>query len=262
MLTGTLPYKIEIAAKAGYDAIEPWIKEIDEFITRGGTLKEIKDCLDTNNIVISSVEQLVGWWELDGDLMSVADDHNAILEECKRRLAICDELDGRYLIMTPTFSHREHYATIEQGVKYYQELLSLGYKTIPTIEFMGQTGQIDTIEKCIDFINKVGNAKMVVDAYHLWRGGGKIEDFRKATKDQISVLHISDCNPLISRKHHWDRNRVMPGDGGIDLKLFIQIAKELDYDGFLNIGVYNQSLWSRNPHEVAKEGLDKMKSLG
>src|SRR5579885_2382910 len=125
MLTGPLLHKIEVAAKAGYDAIEPWIKEIDEHVARGGTLKDIKDCLDANKITISSVEQLVGWWELDGELMNVSDSHAEILEECKRRLAICDELDGRYLIMTPTFSHRDHYATMEQGVAYYKELLSL-----------------------------------------------------------------------------------------------------------------------------------------
>jgi sugar phosphate isomerase/epimerase len=54
----------------------------------------------------------------------------------------------------------------------------------------------------------------------------------------------------------------MPGDGAIDLKLFMQIAKELEYDGYLSIGVYNQSLWLRDPYEVANEGLSKMKLLG
>ena len=33
--------KIEIAAKAGYDGIEPWINELDEYAGKGGSLDDL-----------------------------------------------------------------------------------------------------------------------------------------------------------------------------------------------------------------------------
>src|SRR3712207_5849959 len=34
--------EVEIAAKAGYDAIEPWTRELDEYVQGGGSLKDLR----------------------------------------------------------------------------------------------------------------------------------------------------------------------------------------------------------------------------
>src|SRR4051812_16897072 len=38
----SLPDLIDTAAKAGYDAIEPWIREIDAYVQGGGSLKDLE----------------------------------------------------------------------------------------------------------------------------------------------------------------------------------------------------------------------------
>jgi 2-keto-myo-inositol isomerase len=38
----SVPEKISITAEAGYDGIELWIKELDQFVAQGGTLADLR----------------------------------------------------------------------------------------------------------------------------------------------------------------------------------------------------------------------------
>ena len=58
-----------------------------------------------------------------------------------------------------------------------------------------------------------------------------------------------------------DRDRVMPLDGQIDLKLFSETVKSMQYDGYINLGVYNKKLWDENPLEVARLGITRLRIL-
>jgi sugar phosphate isomerase/epimerase len=58
-----------------------------------------------------------------------------------------------------------------------------------------------------------------------------------------------------------DRNRVMPMDGKIDLKKFADNVKKIGFDGFVNIGVYNQKLWSINPLELCVDSIRRLREL-
>lgn len=249
--------KIKIASKAGFCGIEPWINELT-------SPSDIKKCCSDYGISIPTVELLNGWFENDGELMGVKNSHDAIIEECKRRMNICADIGAEWIICTPSFSHRNHFGSWDQGVEYFRELITLGEVTgcKPTIEFMGQTGQIYNFDLCKKFIEDVGHdARMIIDSYHLWRGGGKIDDFNGVNKEKISVFHISDADKNIIRENHMDRDRVMPLDGHINLFLFANLIHDIEYDGFVNIGVYNRSLWKTNQLFLAQSAMSRLKLI-
>lgn len=237
--------KISIASKTGWDGVELWIEDIDAC---GYKPSKINKILKDFGMYCPTLEKINGWFENDGGLMGVKNDHNSIMLECRRRMEIAKELGCKYIIACPSFSHRGFFASEAQGVNYFCELLEIGKEigVLPSIEFMGQTGQINTIETCLSFLKKINDpsAKMVVDSYHLWKGSGNVDGFEKADLSEISVLHISDANPNISRSDHWDRHRVFPGHGCIDLKKFAKICSSKKYDGDVCIGVYNPLYWS------------------
>ena len=72
--------KIKIASRNKFVAIEPWIDEL-----KFKNSKDIVKCCEDYNIQIPAVQQLVGWFENDGELMGVSDNHKDIIDECKRR---------------------------------------------------------------------------------------------------------------------------------------------------------------------------------
>jgi sugar phosphate isomerase/epimerase len=230
-----LPTKIRAVAAAGFQAIELWTDEVEAFVHAGNPLSEIRRLLADHGLSCFSAIKIEGWFENDGSLMGVTDDHAAILGACRRRLELSAELGASYLIACPI------------GV-------------LPTLEFLGQSAQINTFDTCTDFLRRVGDAdaRMVVDAYHLWRGTGKIDDFARARPDQISLLHINDADPAIDRRAHRDRDRLMPGDGIIGARRFFSIARAIGFSGVVSLGVYNRKLWERDPFEVCREAYAKV----
>ena len=72
--------KIRIAGQAGYQAIEPWNDEIDEYLEQGGTIAELKKALADAGLKVVSVIALHGWVTTEGD------EYAKVLDECRRRM--------------------------------------------------------------------------------------------------------------------------------------------------------------------------------
>ena len=53
--------EIELAAKAGYDGIEVWIRTIEEFVKAGGNLKDVKKKAKDLGIVIEDAIGFAPW---------------------------------------------------------------------------------------------------------------------------------------------------------------------------------------------------------
>ncbi|MDB6036641.1 MAG: Xylose isomerase domain protein barrel, partial [Verrucomicrobiales bacterium] len=58
--------EIDIAAKAGYNAIEPWVSAFEEYSKKGGDLKDLKKRVDDSGLVVASA---IGFpeWIVDDD---------------------------------------------------------------------------------------------------------------------------------------------------------------------------------------------------
>ena len=252
IFNGDLLQKVQATASAGFSAIELWIEDIDR------PLNEAKRILQDYNLRVSSLEKIDGWFEKDCGLMSLSS-ASEIVSECERRLEIAARLECPYLICCPAFSHRGFWSSLDEGAERFNEILDLGLLmgVEPLIEFMGQTGQINNYERCEDFLNRLGRpARMVLDAYHVWRGGDSMGVLSQADIAKIGLLHVSDAQLGIDRKDHRDRDRVMPGDGQIDLDSFFEHLQ--GFEGDVAVGVYNPIYWGRDCLSVAQEAYEKV----
>ena len=58
-----------------------------------------------------------------------------------------------------------------------------------------------------------------------------------------------------------DPDRVMPGDGQIDLRSEIKILREIGYEKTVSLELFNQDWWRREPKETLLIGLERMRNL-
>ncbi len=58
-----------------------------------------------------------------------------------------------------------------------------------------------------------------------------------------------------------DPNRVLPGDGPIDLAGEIAILREIGYEGTVSLELFNPGLWEKDPAEVLRTGIERMREL-
>ena len=75
------------------------------------------------------------------------------------------------------------------------------------------------------------------------------------------ILHFNDAPNHPPREEQHDPDCVLPGDGCLDLRRYVQIAREIGYRGALSLELFNEELWRMSPLEVARLGLSKMRAV-
>jgi len=93
------------------------------------------------------------------------------------------------------------------------------------------------------------NMGAVLDVWHWHHSGGTIQDILNAGGDRIVHVHISDAKPAPAEEVR-DNQRVMPGEGSIDLTGFLQALKKIGYTD----GVSPEPLGRIPPEMSAEEG--------
>ena len=247
--------QIEVAAVAGYAAIELWHDHIDTHLGAGGTLAEIRKAIDDSGLKIPTTIYLAGWFQPAGV------EHDAAISEVRRRMEQAAAVGAEFSIAGPP----PGIADRELGARHYAELLELGkaYGVKPAFEYLGFVDDINTIDDAIDIIQRSGHpeATIVIDPFHCWRGGGSAASISKLKAHQIAISHFNDAPAVPPANTQHDSDRVLPGDGAIDLRFYCDQLTAIGYDGYLSLELFRQDLWDRNPLEVAMLGLQKMKDV-
>ena len=129
------------------------------------------------------------------------------------------------------------------------------------MEFLGFVEQLNTIEDAMEIMEKSGHpdATTVLDPFHIFRGGGSVESIAKLKATQIAVSHFNDAPAEPPREVQHDHNRVMPGEGHLDLRRYVDLLSQTGYNQYLSLELFREDLWSQDPFDVARIGLEKMR---
>ncbi|NCB07018.1 MAG: sugar phosphate isomerase/epimerase, partial [Bacteroidia bacterium] len=87
--------EFEIVAKAGYDGIEIWIRDLQKYIAEGGSLKELKKYIDDLGI---TVENAIGFaeWMVDDEAQ-----RKAGIEQMKKEMNMLAQIGCRRIAAPP-----------------------------------------------------------------------------------------------------------------------------------------------------------------
>ena len=247
--------KIRIAGEVGYSAIELWHDDIEAHIASGGTLADIKQGLRDAGLALPTTIYLAGWCDTTGA------EHEAALEKIKPRLATSAELGSAHIISCPAMGTVD----VALAARNYRELLNLGlsFGVKPAMEYLGFVEQLNTIESALEImtLSQHPQATIILDPFHNFRGGGSFASISKLRGDQIAISHFNDTPATPPRLEQHDHSRVMPGEGHLDLKQWCRLLNQVGYRGYLSLELFREDLWSRDPREVAKLGLEKMRAV-
>lgn len=247
--------QIRAAGDAGYKAIELWHDDIDDHLHGGGQLADIRKALDDHALEVPTTIFLKGWWD------TVDDVYEQAIDETKRRLNQARELGAPFSIGGPPLGPVD----FAVGARNYARLLEVGreFGVKPVAEYLGFSEEVNTIEAALQVMIGSGDADAttVLDPFHCFRGGGPIESISKLTESQIAISHFNDSPAFPPRHLQQDCDRVMPGDGIVELKQYCKLLKGTSYNRWLSLELFNREYWAQDPREVATLGLDKMRSV-
>lgn len=248
--------EIEVAGKAGYDAIEPWFRKINPWVEAGGKLSDLKKRLDDHGMTVESAIGFAQW------IVDDEEKRKAGLEEAKRDMDTIAQLGGKRIAAPPAGASGP--VDLDKAGERYRQLLELGVEmgVVPQVEMWGGNAAIGTVEKAVYVAIAAGHpdACFLGDVYHTYKGGCSFDGFRMLGAHAIQTFHMNDYPADPPRETIKDEHRVYPGDGIAPITELLKTFVELGAYPSLSLEVFNPSYWAQPADEVAKIGLEKMRA--
>lgn len=254
-----LKKNIEIAARAGYDGLELWVRDVQAFLEEGHTLQSLDQYIRDNGLAVYNAIGFAPWLS----------DNEVIAEtgmiQMREEMEIMAGIGCTRIAAPAAGSFEEPVLDLFRAGERYKLLLDLGRSTgvMPQLEFWGASRMLYHIGQTlmIAAVAADPDAKLLPDIYHMFRGQSGFDSLKMLSGSFIEIFHMNDYPGDIPREEQNDADRVYPGDGEAPVH---QIAEDLRAMGGLKIfslELFNRSYWEQDALEVALTGLQKMKSI-
>lgn len=251
-----LERKVELVAGSGFDAIEPWDRELDAYEKGGGDLEKLGKKIRDLGLFVPSV---IGLW---GVLANSEEDFDRRLDEHRNRLRMVKAIGSGHVQCIPDFKYKDDF-NMEAGAACYARISEIALKEYGLktgIIFLNAVGNLKTSADAVELGMKSGwrDAKIIPDSYHNFHGGTALNSLRMLRGNSIAIYQFADAPKGQKRKNSWcDGERVLPGDGQLPLVEELQILLEIGYEGCVSLELYNEEYRKREPKEFLKEAHAK-----
>jgi sugar phosphate isomerase/epimerase len=250
---------VEITAKAGYQAIEPWISELEHYVKAGGNLKVLGQRIRDRGLTVESAIGFAEW---------IVDDparRKKGLEEARRHLDMVQQIGGKRLAAPPAGATNETHFDLFKAAERYRTLLELGEQigVVPQVELWGFSRTLSRLGEVCFVALESGHAQacMLLDVYHIYKGGSSLNGLRLLNGAAMHVLHFNDYPGQPPRASITDAQRVYPGDGVAPLKAILRDLRQIGYRGVLSLELFNRDYWKQDAFTVAQTGLERMRNV-
>jgi 2-keto-myo-inositol isomerase len=253
----SVPEQIDLAAKVGYDGIEPWLPDLEKCLSSGVSAGELRKRIEGHGIQVESAIGFANW--IVGDPQQRA----AGLEQARRDMGLIAELGGKR-IAAPPAGMTEQSVSLDAAGERYAKLLEIGRScgVQPMLELWGFSKSLSRLSELLYVAAAAGSAdaSLLLDVYHLHRGGTPAAALAIAPGARVPVLHMNDFPAEPPAAELNDRDRVMPGDGVAPIADILRTLRSSGFAGVLSIELFNRDYWQQPAEQVARLALERMRA--
>jgi sugar phosphate isomerase/epimerase len=251
--------EIEIAAQAGYDAIEPWIDTLEDYVKNGGAPKDLAKRITDAGLTVEGTIGFAEWLVEDEARRAKG------LERAKRDMELAAQIGARRIAAPPVGATDLPKVDFVKAAERYRALLELGDQAGLTaeLELWGHSRNFGRLGECVGLAMETGHPKAcaLADVFHLYKGGSDCRGIRLLGPKTIQVLHVNDYPSDPPREKIDDSYRVFPGDGTAPLVEILRALRGTGGQTVLSLELFNRTYWTQDPLDVARTGLAKMKAV-
>jgi sugar phosphate isomerase/epimerase len=254
-----LPAVARIAAKAGYQAIEPWVGEIDDYVNQGGSLADLKKQIADLGLSVESSIAFGDW------ISDEAERSPQGLETCKRDMDRVARIGGKRICAPPSGAKKVADTDLAKIARRYRRLLELGrqFGVVPQVELWSHSKTLHRMSEIAYVVVEANHpdACALLDVIHIYRGSPGFAGVRMFSSQALHTFHINDYPAHSPRETLSDAARVFPGDGIAPLAALLGDLRAIGFRGVLSLELFNHDYWQRDALEVARTGLEKMRAV-
>ena len=250
--------EVDIAGKAGYDAIEPWLGKLNDYANNGGSLSDLGKRIADYGMTVESAIGFASWAVNDPNTRKKG------MEDAKRDMELLAKIGGKRIAAPPAGIRGNDFVEPLAAAERYRQLLEIGEQTgvVPQIEMWGGHPSIGKISTAIFIAVEAGHpqACFLGDVFHTYKGKCDFDSLRLLSAQALQVFHMNDYPADPPQDRIGDQHRVYPGDGIAPLNKILGIFKSVGATPALSLELFNRDIWKMEPLAAAKLGLEKMQS--
>jgi sugar phosphate isomerase/epimerase len=251
--------EIQVASAAGYDAIEPWISSLNDFVKAGGKPADLKKQIADLGLTVESAIAFSEWLAEDDARRAKG------LEQAKRDLELVAQIGGKRMAAPPAGATDVVGMDPLKAAARYRALLEIGdqFGVVPELELWGFSKTLGRLSECVAAAVQCGHPRACIlnDIFHLYKSGSDYRGLAVVHGRAAAVIHMNDYPADPSRDKVDDSYRVYPGDGIAPLGGILRLLRETGGQRILSLELFNRQYWKQDALVVAKTGLAKMKRV-
>ncbi len=250
--------ELEIASKAGFRSVEIWMNSLQTYLDTGGTLAGARKRINDLGL---KVENAIGFaqWIVDDEATRTKG-----IEQLKREMEQLAELGCRRTAAPPMGATKEAGLDLKRAGERYRTILELGEQTgvVPHLELWGFSQNLSRLSEVLYVAAESGHpsARLLLDVYHLYKGGSSIDSLHLVGKQSIEIFHVNDYPSTIPPATITDADRVYTGDGVAPLRRILEAIRTPGQPLIISLEVFNKDYYAQDALKVAQNGLAKMKA--
>ena len=251
-----LAEKVELAAKAGFDAIEPWDYELKNHLADGASLVDLGKRIRDLGMFVPSV---IGLW---GALAPTKEIFNSEIDQHKECLDRIAAIGSEHVQVIPKFNRQDALDHRTASWAYAQICaMAKQYNLKPAVIFLNFVKGLERLSDAarIAMDSGVDGGKIIPDTYHMFLSGSPVSSLNMLNGNAIAIFQFADAghNVQASNARGLDGRRVLPGDGKLPLTDYLNALKLIGYKGCISLELYNKEYRKRAPAPFLEEALRK-----
>jgi 2-keto-myo-inositol isomerase len=251
------PAQLRACAAAGFQGVELWVRDLRAFREAGGSLADLGKLAGDLGVEVFDGIAFIKWEDADPVV------RNTEIENAKEEMGMLAAM-GCGAVAAPPWGDTEN-VTVEDCAERFARLWTAGRElgVEPYLEMWGHRGNIRSVRAAAAILKHSGirAAKLLVDPYHIHRGGGSFHDLAALPPGSIGAVHVNDFLLSADRSALRDIDRRFPGEGEADLALFRDMVLRTGYRSYLSLELFIEDYGGKTVEEVARRGLESIRKV-
>jgi 2-keto-myo-inositol isomerase len=251
--------ELEVASKAGFHSVEIWIDSLQAYLQKGGTTKEARKRLEDLGIVVENCIGFAPW------IIEDSGKRKQGIDQMKKEMELLAQLGCKRTAAPPGGATEGAVLDLKGVAGRYREILDLGAQmgVTPQLEMWGFSRNLSRVSEVLYVALESGHpdARVLLDIFHLYKGGSSIETLGLVNSSAIEILHLNDYPQGLGAAAITDADRIYPGDGIAPVKRILEILRDPGRPLIISVEVFNQAYYKQDALQVSSTALAKMKAV-
>ena len=250
----SVPEQVRVAAEAGFEGIELWVRDLDAYLAAGGTLPELRAEIADAGVTVVNAIAFFPWADADDATRARG------LDQAEREMGMLAEL-GCAAVAAPPFGNVAG-VSLDAMAGHFAHLASLARQIgiEPYLEFWGRAQTLSRLSEALYVAMESGlpDVKLLLDPFHMYTGGSPLLSLAYLNGAHIGIVHVNDYPAVPAREQITDSQRVFPGEGIAPTHAFARTLHRAGYRGYLSLELFLKSYHGQSALKVAQRGLAAM----